>query len=144
MLADRQVQESTGFSPDELVFGHTVCGPLNQLYDQVAQSEPPPNLIDYISGFWHRLFVAGEKAKESLALAQTKMEHLHRTAEKCQFSHGDQVLVLLPLVASPFQAKFHGPYTVSRQISEVNYLLDTPECRRKTVPCSYLLKPYYT
>lgn len=43
-------QTSTGFSPNKLLFGHTVRVPLNQLYDQVAQSEPPPKLIDYING----------------------------------------------------------------------------------------------
>lgn len=72
--------------------------------------------------------MAGEKAKENLASAQTKTKQPHDcTAGQCQFSPGDQVLLLLPLVASPLQANFHGPCTVSHQVSEVNY--KTPEHR---------------
>ncbi len=67
-----------------------------------------------------------------------------KKAERRQFSPGDQVLALLPVVSSPFQAKFHGPFTVLRQVSELNYLLSTPERRRKTQLCHVnLLKPYY-
>ena len=43
-----------------------------------------------------------------------------------EYSPGDQVLALTPLVTSPFQAKFVGPYTVSEKISDVNYLVATP------------------
>ena len=47
LLAAREVvQGSTGFSPNELVFGHTVRGSLALLHDPVAQPEPPQNLID--------------------------------------------------------------------------------------------------
>ena len=144
LLAAREVvQESTGFSPNELVFGHTVRGPLALLHDPVAQPEPPQNLIDYVNGFQHRLYVAGERAKESLALVQTKMKNLYdRNAEIHQFSPGDQVLALF---GSPFQAKFHGPFTVLRQVSEQNYLLSTPKRRRNTQLCHVnLLKSYYT
>lgn len=52
---------------------------------------------------------------------------------------------MLPLVSSPFQAKFYGPFSVLRQVSEQNYLLSTRERRRKNQLCHVnLLKPYYT
>uniref|UniRef100_A0A3B4TE40 Gypsy retrotransposon integrase-like protein 1 n=1 Tax=Seriola dumerili TaxID=41447 RepID=A0A3B4TE40_SERDU len=70
MLAARDVtQESTGFSPNDLVFGHTVRGPLTVLSDQWKEAEPPKNLIDYVNGFRHRLFAAGELAKRNLTLS---------------------------------------------------------------------------
>lgn len=54
------VQEGTGFSPNGLVFGHSVRGPLAVLCDAVAQStELLSNLIDYVNGFRHRLYLAG-------------------------------------------------------------------------------------
>ena len=31
-------------------------------------------------------------------------------------------MALLPLVSSPFHAKFMGPYTVTKQLSDQNYL----------------------
>ncbi len=48
LLAAREVvQDSTGLSPNELVFGHSVRGPLAVLRDTVAPStEPQSNLID--------------------------------------------------------------------------------------------------
>lgn len=39
-------QESTGFSPNDLVFGHKVCGPLTLLADQCRDEEPPKNVVD--------------------------------------------------------------------------------------------------
>nr|XP_046229617.1 uncharacterized protein LOC124050808 isoform X1 [Scatophagus argus] len=146
LLAAREVsQESTGFSPNELVFGHTVRGPLTLAHDGVALSEPPSNLIDYVNGFRHRLYSAGEMAKEKLLNAQTKMKRLYdRKTEQREFSPGDQVLALLPVVHSPFQARFTGPFTVLRQVSEQNYLLSTPKSRKSTRLCHVnLLKPYY-
>ena len=55
------------------------------------------------------------------------------------------MLALLPIVGSPFQARFTGPHTVLKQISEENYLISTPE-RRKKSQLSHvnLLKPYYS
>lgn len=43
LAARKVVQESTSFSSNELVFGHTVCGPLTLLQDAVAQ--PVPKVI---------------------------------------------------------------------------------------------------
>lgn len=52
MLGWREaVQESTGFSPNELVFGHTVRGPLAVLKSGCIDTEPPKNLIDFVNGF---------------------------------------------------------------------------------------------
>lgn len=146
LLAAREVcQESTGFSPNDLVFGHKVRGPLAVLCDEWLAEEPPSNLIDYINGFRHRLYMAGELAKQRLEKAQVKMKHLYdKRSEKRQFSEGDQVLALLPVVGSPFQAKFAGPYTVVSQLSELNYLIATPDRRKRNQLCHInLLKPYY-
>ena len=147
MLAAREVtQESTGFSPNELVFAHSVRGPLAVLRDGVEASAPPKNLLDYVNGFRHRLYVAGELARKNLATAQEKMKRgYNKHAERRQFSPGDQVMSLLPMVGSPFQAKFTGPHTVVKQTSEVNYIISTPERRKKSQLCHVnLLKPYYS
>ena len=52
------VQETTGFSPNNLVYGYTMCGPLAVLRDDLAEVDPPTNLIDYVNGFLHCLFTA--------------------------------------------------------------------------------------
>ena len=146
MLAAREaVQESTGFSPNELVFSHTVRGPLAVLKAGWVDVEPPKNLIDFVNGFRHRLFVAGGMAKRNLQMSQNKMKKIYDRRVECQeFSPGDQVLALKPVVSSPFQAKYTGPYTVAKKISDLNYLIATPGRKKSTQLCHVnLLKPYY-
>ena len=146
LLAAREVvQESTGFSPNYLVFGHKVRGPMAVLRDGWEIADPPQPLLDYVNGFRQRLFLAGEIAKEKLVKSQHKMKTLYdRRAEPKQFKAGDQVLVLQPIVISPFEAKFSGPYTVVRQVSDLNYIIATPKARKATKLCHVnLLKPFY-
>ncbi len=114
LLAAREVvQESLGFSPNQLVFGHCIRGPLGVLCDGALQEEPPQSLIQYIHGFRRRLVLAGELAREKLGKTQEKMKcWFDRKSEIRLFSPGDQVLALFPLPDSPFCAKFSGPYTV--------------------------------
>ena len=78
LLAAREVtQESTGFSPNNIVFGHTVRGPLNPLYEQWKDADPPENLVDYVNWFHHRLYAAGVLAKKKMVSAQGKMKTLY-------------------------------------------------------------------
>ena len=47
LLAAREVvQESTGFSPNDLVFGHKVRGPMAVLGDSWEITNSPQNLLD--------------------------------------------------------------------------------------------------
>ena len=99
-------------------------------------AEPPGNLADYVYGFRRRLFLAGKLATEHLGEAQTKMKRLYdRKAVARVFSPGDQVVALLPILGSPFGAKYSGPFTVLRKISETNYVMSTPERRKKEQHC---------
>ena len=146
MLSAREVvQESTGFSPSELVFAYKVRGPLSVLQDGLKVAEPPVNLIDYVNGFHRRLHLAVKMAGDHLTAVQSKMKRYYdRRTEPQVFCPGDQVLALLPILGSPFQAKFAGPYTVVRQVSEQNYLVDTPDRKKSTQLCHVnLLKAYY-
>lgn len=96
LAASDVVHESTGFSPNEHVFGHPVRSPL--LQDIVTHTEPPEKLVDNISGFQHCLYVAGEMAKEYLGAAQKKTKCLYDCkVEVHRSSPGDQGLALLPV-----------------------------------------------
>ena len=146
LLAAREVvQESTGFSPNELVFAHTVRGPLTIVSEQWKSEGPPPDLITFVNGFRQRLYEAGVLAKEKLEISQKKMKRLYdRKVEQRQYGPGDQVLVLLPVVKSPFHAKFFGPCSVLKKVSEQNYLIDMPNKRKSSKICHVnLLKPYH-
>ena len=64
------VQESLGFSLFDLVFGHTVRGPLKLLKEKfLSQEDTPLNLLQYVSDFRSRLLTACEAAKSFLKKA---------------------------------------------------------------------------
>ncbi len=67
LLAAREVvQESTGFSPNDLVFGHKVRGLLAVLQNSVKSSDSPKNLLSYVDGFRQRLIQARQLASDKL------------------------------------------------------------------------------
>ncbi len=139
------VQESLGFSPAELVFGHTVRGPLKLLKENwLSDVKSSCNLLDYVSSFRERLHKARDLAQSALSNAQIKMKKcFDKDAVSRSFEKGDQVLVLLPLPGSALQAKFSGPYVVDRKLSDTDYIICTPDRQRKTRVCHInMLKRY--
>lgn len=57
----------------------------------------------------------------------------------------DQMLALLPVENSQFQAKFTGPFLAVKKVTDLNYLIATPERRKSTQLCHInLLKPYFS
>lgn len=67
-------QESTGFSPNELVYAHTVRGRLAMLQEDWGTSSPPKSLESYVSDFRRCLYAAGEMARNNLASSQKEMK----------------------------------------------------------------------
>lgn len=55
MAAREASQESTGFSPNELVFGNDIRGPLDVLADDWKKSDPPKNVLTYVSDFRRKI-----------------------------------------------------------------------------------------
>ena len=61
------------------------------------------------------------------------------------FGVGDKVLVLLPIAGNPLQAKYHGPYTVERQINNVDYVVSaTDRCKQRHFCHINMFIEYYT
>ena len=107
--------ESTGFSPFELVYGHEVRGPLKLIKERFMAQDDDVNLLDYVSKFRERLTKACEVAREHLKTSQDKMKKkADKNAKARSFKPGDKVLVLLPLQGEPLKAKFMGR-TVSKR-----------------------------
>ena len=96
------VQESLGFSPFELVFGHTVGGPMKRHKEKLLlENKQLVNLLEYFlfwsSDFQTILSNACELARTNWEKAQKKMkEKYDLPAQERSFRPGDQVLALLP------------------------------------------------
>ena len=137
------LQESLGFSPFELIFGHIVRGPVKLLKEKfLSDDDSSLNLLQYVSDFKNRLSKAFEAAQSNFKSAQNKMKlHYDENALDRNFEPGDKVLALLPIPGKPLQARYYGPYTVDKKLSDVNYIVNTPGRRKKKQLCHiYLLK----
>ena len=140
------VQESLGFSPFELVFGHSVRGPLKLLKEKfLSNDETPLNLLQYVSDFRNRLSRACEVARSNLKTSQGKMKarYDNHVIDR-KFKPGDKVLALLPIPGRPLQARYFGPYTIDKKTSDLNYIINTPGRRKNKQMCHInMLKEYF-
>ena len=139
-------QESLGFSPFQLVFGHKVRGPLKLIKEKWLDTNEQTDLLSYVMSFKERLTEACELASKHLSNAQTKMKTWYdRNSVKRSFNEGDQVPVLLPSPGKPLQAAYFGPYTVLKKVDELNYVVKTPNRRKAKQMCHInMIKPYYS
>lgn len=139
------VNVSTGFTPFELVYGHEVRGPLKMVKEQFLGAGGEDDLLQYVSCFKERLTAACEVARENLGVAQARMKEQYDRKAVCRsFKVGEKVLVLKPMRGGGLGAAFVGPYTVAKKVGDRNYVLNTPDGRRKTRLCHInLLKPYH-
>lgn len=131
-------QESLGFNSADLVFGHAVRGPLRLLKDKWLSyvTRVEYNVLDYVSSFLERLHRACEIAQQTLSANQSKMKWRYdKKAVVRSFEAGDQVLVLLPIPGSGLQARFSGPYVVERKLSDIDFVIYTPDRKRSSRVC---------
>lgn len=97
------IEESLGFCPADLVFGHTMRGPL-KIYQEMMlneQESPVVNVLDYVSKFKARLHEACSFVRKTMSETQKNMKkRFDIKSVKRELQSGDQVLVLLPFVGS--------------------------------------------
>ena len=129
-------QESLGFSPFELVYGHQVRGPLSLLSEQWIEPNQPTNLLNYVIDFKTKLYETQTLAQENLKDSQFHMKTWYdRKARIRHFNEGDEVLVLLPMSGNPLQAKYSGPYKIVKRLNDVDYVIKTPDRRKGEQVC---------
>lgn len=139
------VQESLGFSPFELIFGHTVRGPLKIVKEKWLAESTELNLLDYVSKFKERLYNAVTIAQNNLKNTQAKMKKWYdKDTRNRVFEPGDKVLVFLPVPGHPLQARYCGPYEIESKIGDLNYVVKTPGRRKGKRVCHVnMLKEYH-
>ncbi|KAI2664116.1 Transposon Ty3-I Gag-Pol polyprotein [Labeo rohita] len=98
------------------------------------------------------LFAVRETIQESLGFSPAELVFRHQVRERYDkqavarpFQPGDEVLVLLPVPGASLSARFFGPHVVKKKMSETDYVLYTPDRKRKTRVCHLnMLKAYHT
>ncbi|XP_033952347.2 uncharacterized protein [Pseudochaenichthys georgianus] len=120
--AREAVQESLGFSPAELVFGHEVRGPLRVLKEHlIMPTKTVCSIPEYVAKLKDRQNRACSLAREALTSTQGNMKKRY-----------DQKAV----------ARLFQP---DKKLGETNYVIQTPDRRRPTRVCHInMLKKYCT
>ena len=101
LFAYREVpQESTGFSPFELLYGRQVRGPMSILRELWTEETPEGETkmaYQYVIDLKHRLKETCKLALKNAKKSQAKyMKYYNRKAKVRKFEVGDEVLLLLP------------------------------------------------
>ena len=126
-------ENSTGFSPFELLYGRSVPGPLDILKE--SWKEPKrcsENVVSYVLGVQDKLETMSEMVKDNLERAQQKQKLWYdQNARQRELKPGDLVLVLLPTSASSLTAHWKGPYPVLHRASSINYVVDMHDTRKR-------------
>ena len=143
-------QESLGFSPFEMVYGRQLRGPLALVTDEWLKSpgvEQTLTAEKYMERLKNILSSVRKVANENFKKAQDVMKDNFDTRNKVKarkFNVGDLVLAYFPIVGSPLQSKFHGPYKVVKNVNNNSYIIETPD-RKKSTQLIHLnlLKKYH-
>ena len=105
-------QESLGFTPFQLIYGHEFRGPLNVLKESWLWEENATPVSTYVRNFHDKLQTAIKLAHSHLGEAQERMKtHFDqsRKIELCTFQEGDQVLALFTIYGSRDWAVARSP-----------------------------------
>ena len=146
LFAYREIpQETTGFSPFELLYSRDVKGPMDILKDQWIATQPEENdITSYVLSLRQRMEEAHEVAQQNWKKAQIKQKQWYdQHAREKSYIPGDQVLLLLPDSTQKFKAQWQGPYRIKKRIGSVNYELEIPERNMTKVFHCNLLKQWY-
>ena len=134
LFAYREVpQETTGFSPFELLYGREVRGPLDVLKESWEPSSGSDiSVVSHVLQMREKFEKIAEVVQDNSQKAQTRQKAWYdRTARQRKLKEGDQVLVLLPTSSSKLLAQWQGPYPVIKAIGDVNYMIDMYDRRKR-------------
>ena len=134
LFAYREVaQESTGFSPFELLYGWKVRGPLDVMKEVWAGTVTgSQNVVSHVLQMRERLSSMTDLVKQNMEAAQKKQKQWYDVKAKVrEFKPEDEVLLLLPSSSISLEAKWLGPYKVVRKMGPVDYEIEMGDRRKK-------------
>ena len=126
LFAYREVpQESTGFSPFELLYGRTARGPMHILKELWTENVDVPETktsYQYVFELREKLEATLELAKAELEKAKNKGKHHYDCkAKPRKFRTGDKVLLLLPTDNNKLLMQWKGPYVIQEVVGLNDY-----------------------
>ena len=134
LFAYREVpQESTGFSPFELLYGRRVRGPLDVLKEAwTEEREDEVPVVTHVVEMRDRMQEMLEIAQDILRKSQLKQKANYggQSRARC-LEPGDKALVLSPTPQNRLKLGWVGPYKVVRRVGPVDYEIEMPGHRNE-------------
>ena len=124
LFAYREVpNESTGFSPFELLYGRHIRGPLAVLKEEWEEPSTGQNsVLSHLLDTREKMKKMAEFATENEKQAKQKQKlYYDRKARDRKLEVGQKVLILLPTHTSKLLASWKGPFVVTDKVSPVDY-----------------------
>ena len=119
MFAYREVpQDTTGFSPFELLYGREVRGPLDVLKEVwEADKKSDESVVSLILLVRERMEEMSELVEENVKATQMCQKKWYdQTARERELQPDEEVLVLLPTSSNKLLAQWQGPYRILRRV----------------------------
>ena len=118
-------QESTGFSPFELLYGRHVRGPLTilkQLWTKDIQDDEVRTTYQYVVDLRERLEETCQIVQEQLGKSSKRYKYYADMKKKDrQFQQGDEVLLLLPTDKNKLIMQWKGPFVITEKLNPFDY-----------------------
>ncbi|CAC5374158.1 unnamed protein product [Mytilus coruscus] len=124
LFAYREVpNESTGFSPFELLYGRHIRGPLAVLKEEWEEPSTCQNsVLSYLLETREKMRTMAEYATENEKKAKQRQKlYYDRKSRDRKLEVGQKVLILLPTHTSKLLASWKGPFVVTDKVSPADY-----------------------
>ena len=139
------IQDSTGYSPFQLLYGRQVRGPLTilkELWTKEIQDEEVKTTYQYVVDLRERLEDTCQLAQEAVQRNSKKYKlYADSKAKDRQFQKDDEVLLLLPSDNNKLLMQWRGPFTVLEKVNPYDYKIKI-QGKIKTFHGN-MLKKYY-
>lgn len=129
LFAYREVpQESLGFSPFEMIYGHPVRGPMDILKTLWTKEVDDPSIetsYTYVTQLKERLEETCKIAQEELSKASNRFKKFYnRKARDRRLVPGERALLLLPTAHNKLLMQWRGPFKVLEKVNKHDYRID--------------------